>query len=1157
MPEAEEPGTTWPRSPAARGPTAPAQPQPPADGNSAATTPPAESAGAAPIAIVWDAEMSSGPNAGAPAFRSATGAIRAVIGCSPEDLLRHPNLWFERIDPEDRERTLGAYQKALTEGIGCALEYRVRAIDGRILWLRDHVRVLRDGKGRPKQLRGLIVETSQPKAAEPQLDASGERLALAAAVFEDGLWDWNLETGEARFSARWAHLLGLELGALRAHVDEWLERIHPDDQERVRAELRACVEKLISRLENEHRLKTADGTYRWFLARGRVVSQIAGKPLRMAGSLTDIHGRKSIEEKLLQTAAEAQAVFQGFPDLYLRLDAQGSIVDYHAAELSDFLSNPGALLGRPLSESLPAAVARRFHEAIARVLEGKTPEGFEYRLPVRDGERDFEARLLPLRDDQVLAIVRDISQLRQTEAELRGYARRQATVAELGRKALAGADLPVLMDEATRLVTEILNVEYSSIFELLPDGNSLLLRAGAGWRSGAVGRTTVGAHEESEAGWALTTNAPLTVANLPDEKRFRCSSLLRKHGVIGHVSVIIHEHGWPFGVLGAHTTRERTFTEDEVHFLRSVANVLATAIERKRVEEKSTVLLDVARTITGTFDLGELLRRVEHRAAEVLHCEAIVTFYWNAAHKAFRMISQHGTPAHLLPDLEALDLRPRMEFVRRLRGGQPLVINDVGDEEPPISQLLEHFGIRALVASQLRVRGRELGALVAFRSSRRQPFDAGEVELCEGIARQLAVAIEGTELYRAQEEEAEVSFALARIGKEMMSSVNTPTLLQRLCQLTAQALDCDFSHTWLWQPDEEIFIPVAGWGDTPEQWESLRVLRIPHALVARLLEHLERHDLVQITLTQPQDLLPAALPRQYGVTHGLYLALRRGSDMLGLMTCGFYGRTRPFTVKQERIGRGVAQLASLALVNARLFEELEQANRLKSDFVATMSHELRTPLNVIIGYNDLVLDGAFGNLPPDLADIARRIGRNARELLELINATLDLSRLESGRLLMEFRMLDIRELIEELESETQDVRQKPGLRFEIEMAPDLPQVYTDPVKLKVVVKNLVTNAIKFTDQGSVTVAVRQRDRGVEFAVRDTGIGIAPDVQTVIFEPFRQADRSIMSRFGGVGLGLHIVRRLLDMLHGSVTLESELGKGSTFRVWVPLDPRQIR
>jgi PAS domain S-box-containing protein len=234
-----------------------------------------------------------------------------------------------------------------------------------------------------------------------------------------------------------------------------------------------------------------------------------------------------------------------------------------------------------------------------------------------------------------------------------------------------------------------------------------------------------------------------------------------------------------------------------------------------------------------------------------------------------------------------------------------------------------------------------------------------------------------------------------------------------------------------------------------------------------------------------------------------------------------------------------------------LVEELRAANRLKSDFVATMSHELRTPLNVILGYNDLLLEGAFGAVAPEQSSVIRRVVQSASELLELINATLDVSRLESGRVPLQRRHVRFAELIAQLDAETREAQQKSGVRVEWRIDDDLPLLFTDPVKLKVVLKNLFTNALKFTDQGSVIVSAEARDDGVEIRVADSGIGISAETLPIIFEPFRQADSSAARRHGGVGLGLYIVRRLVDILGGRIEVESEVGRGTAFRIWFPV------
>ena len=404
----------------------------------------------------------------------------------------------------------------------------------------------------------------------------------------------------------------------------------------------------------------------------------------------------------------------------------------------------------------------------------------------------------------------------------------------------------------------------------------------------------------------------------------------------------------------------------------------------------------------------------------------------------------------------------------------------------------------------------------------------------------------------ALRQEAQISSALVRVGREITSSLDAPAILNRLCQLTAEVLECDCSHTLLCQSHEQGFIWVASWGDSPYQKETLQALTIPSTALSSLLSELEREQVVQLTSDSTSGGFSHVLFQHIGMTSLLSMSLRRGDKLIGIQTAGYRERVTPFTPQQRRIALGIAQIASIALHNARLLEQAESANRLKSEFLATMSHELRTPLNIILGYNELLLDEEVGQPTTEQADILRRIRKNARELFTLISTMLDVSRLEAGRLPVEAKTIQVTDVLRELETETQDLRAKANLQFTWHVAYPLPLVSTDPLKLKIILKNLINNAVKFTPQGSVTVEACTKGKGVEICVTDTGIGIAPESLSVIFEPFRQVHTAPSQVQSGVGLGLYIVQRMLELLGGTIAVESTVGFGSIFRVWLPFE-----
>jgi signal transduction histidine kinase len=309
------------------------------------------------------------------------------------------------------------------------------------------------------------------------------------------------------------------------------------------------------------------------------------------------------------------------------------------------------------------------------------------------------------------------------------------------------------------------------------------------------------------------------------------------------------------------------------------------------------------------------------------------------------------------------------------------------------------------------------------------------------------------------------------------------------------------------------------------------------------------------------------MQRQFPMTLAktfLVVPLLRDQTVLGVVSLRRH-TVDPFTADEIALVETFAQQAVIAIENVRVLNELRDTNvalrhatEAKSKFLATMSHELRTPLNAIIGFSDVLLQRMFGEVNEKQREYLTDIRTSGEHQLDLINDLLDLSKIEAGRLELELESVSIGETLEASRRFVQERAARQSVALDSIVAADLPAVPADARKLKQVVVNLLTNAVKFTPAGGrVTLSAGRRDVEILVSISDTGVGIAPEDQAKLFQEFEQARHGRASE-EGTGLGLALSRKLVELHGGRMWVESELGKGSTFSFTIPIvrveDPR---
>ncbi|MCH8893749.1 MAG: GAF domain-containing protein [Chloroflexi bacterium] len=768
----------------------------------------------------------------------------------------------------------------------------------------------------------------------------------------------------------------------------------------------------------------------------------------------------------------------------------------------------------------------------------------------------------------------------EQERELVAHERERSIVLqEVSNKVAAAHDtdevLDLIVNEAARLMG------VPAVWIRLLEHDELVTRAAT--RSalpyvtqGGETRTVPVGENVSGGGYVIATQKPLLIDDIAKSERVLPRARLAAQELGFHRTAVVPllANDRSIGVLAVMDKDIGTFTDDEVSLLTAFAGQAALALEKARLlneaereKERSDSLYRISNQLAGTHETDEVLDLIVNEAARLLRTTAGFIRLLEGEILVARAATESAASylADSVANQPALVVEAGSSFSGHVMASKkPLITEDLQVEEANSSfgrLNAQNHGFHGAAAVPLEANGRAMGVLIVM-DKRIRRFAEDEISLLTAFADQASLALEKARLLSEAEARERQATQLYEITTQLASNHDLESVLDLITLRAVELLGCEASAIFEFDPVRDVLF-IAKSHNFPSELDQSIVWEPGDGMTGVAFQEV-RPVWVSDRFTDPfitnHDSESNLAVHRAGVRGLAAVPIQVRGQAYGTLNILFY-EVHDFTEGEIQILQNLADSAAVAIGNARFIEETqharedaEEANRTKSQFLANMSHELRTPLNAIIGYSEMLQEEAADLENEEFEEDLERINGAGKHLLGLINDVLDISKIEAGAMDIYLETFPVEPMIHDVATTMKTLVEKNSNTLEIDCPDSVGSIHADTTKIRQCLFNLLSNASKFTEQGTISLTVsRYTEDGQEwinFAVGDTGIGMTEEQMGRLFEAFAQAEASTRRNYGGTGLGLAITRHFCEMMGGTVLVESEAGKGSTFTMRLP-------